>query len=133
MSYFSTSSADDSDQFVHPDDVAFDRDWPADFDEHELELELDLEHSDLDRRLRELVWPSPPAGARERCLQAVLSARPVGYPPAPPVHPEPPGRQRPRIITEGMERYELSRRRTEPLGLRVLRAPRRELRFAAVL
>jgi hypothetical protein len=38
---------------------------------------LDLEHSELDRRLRNLVWPAPPAEVRQRCLQAVLDGRAI--------------------------------------------------------
>jgi hypothetical protein len=86
----------------------------------------DLEHSELDRRLRNLSWPVPPDGARERCLEAIL-----GRPPGRPSAPRPALAQR--LAAERVQRYELSRRRLEVRAERVLPAPRRQPRFAAVL
>jgi hypothetical protein len=34
----------------------------------------ELEHQELDRRLRSLSWPAAPTEVKERCLQAVLRA-----------------------------------------------------------
>lgn len=93
-----------------------------------------LEHSELDRRLRNLVWPAPPPEVRQRCFEAVLQAALLGAcPPPPPVYPErPTGRRRTRA-SERVHRYEVTRRRFETSALRVPRAPRREPRFASVL
>ena len=94
---------------------------------------LDLEHSELDRRLRNLSWPPAPPEVRERCLQAVLGQAGLRCPPPPPVRPLPPSSKRRAAASERVERYELSRRQLDVFAQRVLAAPRRQPRFAAVL
>jgi hypothetical protein len=140
LTYHFASSADDPDA---PRDAAVEPleldvfDWEGldDWDIADGGVEyVELEHSELDSRLRNLVWPAPPPEVRQRCFEAVLQAALVGAcPSAPPVHPErPTGRRRTRA-SEQVQRYELTRRRFETPALRVPRAPRREPRFAAVL
>lgn len=148
MSSTFSSPPDDADRFWLDDDDALDLDdglletgddelddWSSSFawqvDDGGLD-EVDLEHSDLDHRLRNLVWPPAPIGVRERCLQAVLTTG-LACPPPPPVHPKPPGAWRPRIVSDGVQRYELTRRQTSDLARRVLGAPVRQPRFASVL
>lgn len=98
---------------------------------------LDLEHNELDRRLRHLTWPAPPEGVRERCLQAVFEQRGLRPPSAPPVNPEPPDARAPRPDRvrrhEHVQWHEVSRRRHDVLAERVMSAPRRQPRFASAL
>ena len=145
MTYYFPSSADDSDASDHfgcepagtdeQADVSALRWDPFDeWDAPEGEFEfVELEHSELDRRLRNLAWPAPPQEVRDRCFGALVEAGLLGScPPPPPVHPKPPTplRQRP---SEKVQRYELTRRKLELLSSRVWSSPRREQRFAATL
>lgn len=106
----------------------------------------ELEHQELDRRLRSLAWPAAPPDVKRRCLRAVLTAVDGGpASPAPePAAPRGDGRlatgeqsrngRDPRRIDriERAQRYELTRwePRLRQIGWA---APRRQPRFAAVL
>lgn len=129
LSYSFRSSADDSDWFSGLDvgQLSF-----GDGPHNVIEL-VDLEHCELDQRLRNLAWPAPPRGLAERCLETVLRLGAVACPPAPAVHPKPPGRRHLTVVSERVERYELTQRRIEILAARCLPAPRRQPRYAAVL
>jgi hypothetical protein len=91
----------------------------------------DLEHSELDCRLRQLAWPKAPEGVKERILESILGQAADGS--------GTPGSvknvKETQDITTGTDvhRHEVSRRRLDLLCERVLEAPRRERRYAAVL
>jgi len=140
MTYYVPSPADDSDtppeaanEPLEQDAIEWDAfdSWDALDDDFEY---VELEHNELDRRLRNLVWPTPPPEVRQRCFEAVLQAALLGAcPPAPPVYPQRPTGRRRINRSEQVQRYEVTRRRFETPALRVPRAPRREPRFASVL
>jgi hypothetical protein len=96
----------------------------------------ELQHQELDQRLRGLAWPAAPPEVKQRCLQAVLQAANSGAgggPPEPPPEPNASTNGRGRVERiERAQRYELTR--WEP-RLRAVgwTAPRRQPRFAAVL
>ena len=108
------------------------------------ETHPELEHQELDQRLRGLAWPAAPPEVKQRCLQAVLQAAEGGPGSAADEAAEPPrlgrlgeastnGVARRRVVrVERAQRYELTR--WEP-RLRTVgwSAPRRQPRFAAVL
>jgi hypothetical protein len=93
----------------------------------------DLEHSDLDCRLRGLSWPKAPVGVKQRILASVLDRTGNGAPAARPIEQELNETGDLTIASERVHRHELSRRRLEVLSERVLEAPRRERRYASVL
>ncbi len=94
----------------------------------------DLEHSDLDCRLRGLSWPKAPVGGKQRILASVLDRTGNGVSAARPIEQElNETRDLTPIASERVHRHELSRRRLEVLCERALEAPRRERRYASVL
>jgi hypothetical protein len=88
----------------------------------------EFEHGELDRRLRHLDWPGPPAEVKQRCLDQILGAMRTQAVPTP--VPQVP--QAPRGSVGQARRYELTRWR--PLARSTgWSAPRRQPRFAATL
>jgi hypothetical protein len=94
------------------------------FDEYRADYTIpELEHGELDRRLRRLAWPGPPAEARERCLERIMGAVQT--------HLEAEVESTPPRV-ERVQRYELTRWRPLARPAR-LQAPRRQPRFATAL
>jgi hypothetical protein len=98
----------------------------------------ELEHQELDQRLRSLSWPAAPAEVKDRCLQAVLQAAEGGGPAGSTAVADAPrgtNGNGPASRIGGIERvrrHELTR--WEPTKRPVSwPAPRRQPRFAAVL
>jgi hypothetical protein len=81
----------------------------------------ELEHDELDRRLRRLTWPGAPPHVRQRGLEAIMRAARTQSAAA-----QPPAR------VERVQRFEVTRW-APALRTRGWSAPRRQPRFAITL